>query len=237
MAEPETARDAFIQRLVINKGTLGQRYAEWGRQSTPENAAETLASMAEDETMQVRALAALLPDTIMLTGDPVVFLRQPPASWQRMVAVGFLFDTVLTVALATLADSADARLAEVALRVLRLEPRHAAYAEHWVRAIGGEGGPSAQGLEDALRTIWDDALCWLGPADDAATEALYARGIVDAMPEVWRARVLGQIGPVSAAAGLRLPLSRAEKGNSWTLTRPLPWERWNGQRWVLEATA
>lgn len=243
MVELDSAKAALVWRLALNKAALSQRLAEFGMRAAYVNAAEAVELMAHEEAEHATDLEHVAASSLRPIGIwalPTPSLRVPLGDWYDFVALSWLFDGALRVVVTSLRESTDHDLARIATRIMHIEPYHATYSATWVKRIGSEGGPPLQALTAASMRIWDETLCWLGPQDDSAAAALYAAGVVDAMPDVWRARVLSQVGPVAEEAHLRLPLHRAGQGNAWVLTRPLPWERWDDERWELrpeEATA
>ncbi len=242
MADPTGALRALLVRLADNEYALGQRYAEWSGSAPQMDSTLSVDMMAQQEWHHSRALADLLamdrdaPTAIFERADAatIPFLRLPLGTWLDLVAVNFLFDGALSVVAAAAIASADAGFAAVARGILRDEQYHAAFAIAWVKRLASEGGPTRDGIEGALRRIWDETLCWFGPQDDPNAHLLYDQHILDAMPDVLRARLLGHVGPVAQAARLHLPLRPAERGNTWLLTLPLPWARWNPAKWQLD---
>ncbi len=241
MAEREGALRDLLLRLVENEYALGVRYAEWRARAPQQDATHMVDLMAQQEWAHARALAALLPPadapfSLFERAEPIgiSFLRAPLRDWVDLVAVNFLFDGALSVICAAAVDSADAPFAAVMQAILRDETHHAAFAISWVKRLAGEGGPTRDGIEAAIRRIWDETLCWFGPQDDPGACTLYDHHLLDAMPDVLRARLLSHVGPVARATRLRLPLRPAPHGNAWVLTTPLPWARWNAAAWQLD---
>lgn len=233
MAEQdEAALPHLIARLAVQKDALGTCYAEWG--ATTIESAEIATSMAEREHAHAARLRALLPVHMTLPHfTPLPCVAQPFATWLDYIAANFLLDGTMTVAFAAMLSSSEAALATLARDVLADERAHIAHADSRVKQLGGEGGPLARGVERAIRLIWNDTLCWLGPQDDLMAEALYEKAIMNAMPDVLRARVMGYVGPIVRAARLSLPVEPAPHGNAWQLTASLPWGRWDVKRWRL----
>ena len=86
--------------------------------------------------------------------------------------------------------------------------------------------------EAALRRILPETLCWFGPTGAASEQdALAAGGVLDATPDALRSRFLATLGPAIIAATLDLPIHL--QGDSWALTEPLPWDRWNTETYRL----
>jgi 1,2-phenylacetyl-CoA epoxidase catalytic subunit len=241
MAERDGALRALLLRLADNEYTLGLRYAEWRARAPQQDATLMVELMAQQEWTHARALAALLAsDDAQFTlferpeSGCIAFLRAPLRDWVDLVAVNFLFDGALSVVCTAAVDSADATFASVMRSILRDETQHTAFAISWVKRLAGEGGPTRDGIEAAIRRIWDATMCWFGPQDDPTAHALYDRHLLDAMPDVLRARLLSHIGPVARATRVRLPLRPAPHGNAWVLATPLPWSRWNAAAWQLD---
>lgn len=239
MAEQDEAWHTLVTRLADNEYALGLRYAEWAATAPASDSALTVEMMARQEWQHARLLAQL----IALPGShyeanaaiqPIPFLRDRLQHWADFVAVNFLFDGALSVMCAAAVESSRVAFAEVARTILRDEQAHAAYAIAWVKRLGGEGGPLAQGVESAIMRIWHETLCWFGPQNDPNADALYTQDVLNAMPDVLRARLLRHVGPPAQAAGLHLPLRPAPQGNAWQMTTPLPWERWNATTWQLD---
>ena len=246
MAEPDDAWYALVARLAQNEYALGQRYAEWAASAPPSDSTLTVAMMARQEWDHAHALAHLiaLPSAYYMAADgneqrphaqPIPFLRKRLQNWADFVAVSFLFDGALSVIFASALESSHATFTQVAQTILHDEQAHAAYAIAWVKRLGREGGPLAQGIEAAIIRIWNETFCWFGPQEDPAAETLYQQDVLDAMPDVLRARLLSHIGPPAQAAQLHLPLRQAPQGNAWQFNTPLPWDRWDATTWQLES--
>ena len=245
MAEPDEAWYALVARLAQNEYALGQRYAEWAASAPPSDSTLTVAMMARQEWDHARALANLIAlpsayytaeddDDLHTHGRSIPFLRKRLQNWADFVAVNFLFDGALSVIFASALESSRSDFITVAQTILQDEQAHAAYAIAWVKRLGREGGPLAQGIETAIIRIWNETFCWFGPQDAPSAEALAQQDVLDARPDVLRARLLRHIGPPAQAAQLHLPLRPAPQGNAWQLTTPLPWDRWNATTWQLD---
>ena len=246
MAAPDDAWYALVARLAQNEYALGQRYAEWAAAAPPSDSTLTVAMMARQEWDHAHALAQLiaLPRAYYAAEDgaephlrtrPIPFLRKRLQNWADFVAVNFLFDGALSVIFASALESSRVGFTAVAQTILHDEQAHAAYAIGWVKRLGREGGPLAQGIETAIIRIWPETFCWFGPQTDPYAVALAHQDVLDAMPDVLRARLLSHLGPPAQAAKLHLPLRQAPQGNAWHLTTPLPWDRWNATTWQLDS--
>jgi 1,2-phenylacetyl-CoA epoxidase catalytic subunit len=241
MSTEDSAPRDLLLRLGCNTWALGVRYAAWGQRAPAPESAVTPALLARHELAHARAWQAVLArrgTTLMLddrtSRHAVPFLRRPFATWPDLLAANLLFDTTIGILLLAAWDSTDRALQHQARRMIPQASLHLNHALAWVHRLGGEGGPAARALETAILAIWDDALCWLGAPDDAGMLQLAAHGVLDATPEILRARVMRQIIPAAQSAGLALPAHPAPSGKAWRLARPLPWERWNPRRWELK---
>jgi phenylacetate-CoA oxygenase PaaI subunit len=230
----------LLARLADNKYFLGKRYAEWCSSAPTLDSSVAAAAMAQDELGHARAIYPLLRDLRPDAGHEVepetrtVFLNLPAldhsfANWQEFIAANFLLDAAMTVIFEAAQSSAYEPLAGRSRKVQQEERLHTAHAHGWVRRLARTGGGVRAALEEALRTIWAQSLCWLGPA--GADEPLAAADVLDAAPDTFRARLLAAIGPTILENGLSLPLRRTAKG--WELTDPLPWDRWDAATYRL----
>jgi 1,2-phenylacetyl-CoA epoxidase catalytic subunit len=243
MEEQDAAVRALIVRLAENKSALGRRYAEWGASAALPASAVAITDMALDEHNHATVLYTLIDGGVQrdaasiaayVAPAPTPFLRSAWRSWLDLIAANFLFDSAMSIILTAAIESRDESLASVARAILQEEQPHAAYGDGWVRRLGSEGGPMAQGIAVSLRRIWNEVFCWLGPQHDPAAEALYSGKILDAMPNVLRARLLSQVGPAITTARLDLPVRSPQRGNVWEFTEPLPWEHWDTLHWRLD---
>jgi phenylacetate-CoA oxygenase PaaI subunit len=234
----DTLRDGavvdLIARLADNKYALGRRYAEWCSSAPTLESSVAAAAMAQDELGHARALYPLLRQLCPDAGseiDPetrtdfltLPALDAPFTSWQQFVAANFLFDQAMTVLFEAAQTSSYEPLTGRSRKVLQEERLHTTHAVGWVRRLAREGDAVRAALEDSLRADWTQTLCWLGPA--GTDDALATAGVLDAKPDILRARLLAAVGPTIEAAQLRLPLQQAKQG--WELTEPLPWALWD----------
>jgi phenylacetate-CoA oxygenase PaaI subunit len=233
----------LVARLADNKYFLGRRYAEWCSGAPTLESGVAAAAMAQDELGHARAIYPLLRDLASVGADlteidpdtrtryvNVAALDAPFDDWPAFVAANFLLDTAFSTVFDAARTSTFEPLAARSRKVLQEERIHALHGEAWVRRLAHEAPAVAAALEAALRRVWDEALCWLGPA--GTTGALAERGVLDAAPDALRARFLAAVGPTIAAAGLKLPVR--QRGEQWELAAPLPWERWSPATYRLE---
>jgi 1,2-phenylacetyl-CoA epoxidase catalytic subunit len=245
MTEPDEAWHTLVARLADHEYLLGVRYGEWADAVPINDALLSVTTMAQQEWSHAQMLATLLAqperfaDTAHKRREQVAqrsipFLRERLQNWVDVVAVNFLFDGALSVIFASAMESSLPAFAAVARSILRDEQMHATFAATWVKRLAGEGGPLAHTLEAAILRIWDETFCWFGPQSAAEADTLYTADVLNAMPDVLRARLLSHVGATSQAVGLHLPLRPAPQGNAWQFTAPLPWERWNATTWQLD---
>ncbi len=232
---------SLIVRLADNHYALGKRYAEWCASAPLVGSTADVATMAHHALGHARALYGLLYNESDENTEPeareafapVTLLARPFRTLLEVLAANFLFDRALLVVVAAALESSWTPFATLAHTMIADKRPHAIWTDGWVRQLGSEGGPTARGLESAILHDWDETFCWLGPQDDPQADALYAAAILNAMPDVLRARLLASIGPTAVASGLRLPLQPAPRGNAWELILPLPWDRWDARHWRL----
>jgi phenylacetate-CoA oxygenase PaaI subunit len=236
---------ALIARLADNKYYLGRRYAEWCSAAPELESGVAAAAMAQDELGHARAIYPLLRDLAAPDIDPaqvdpdtrtcfvnLAALDEPFAGWPDFVAANFLVDTALSTVFAAGRTSSFEPLAARSRKVLQEERVHAEHGEAWVRRLA-RGVPAVRtAAEIALLRIWDETLCWFGRPDERG--ALAEEGVLDATPDELRARFLAVVGPTIVASGLGLPVRRADDGQSWELTGPLPWREWDPATYRLD---
>jgi phenylacetate-CoA oxygenase PaaI subunit len=254
---PSAALFALIARLADNKYLLGRRYAEWCSSAPTLEASVAAAAMAQDELGHARALYPLLrtlaPEAGVAIGPEIEpetrtqftalrALEQPFTAWPDFVAANLLIDAALTQIFVAAQTSRYEPLAGRSRKVLQEERTHALFAAGWARRLTQERGAIHVATEAALRRVWDETLCWFGPAAQAGQDdPLASAGVLDATPDGLRARFLAAVGPTLDAAGLALPLRRVASskgqadGDAWALTAPLPWDRWDAATYQLRA--
>lgn len=233
----------LVARLADNKYFLGRRYAEWCSGAPALESGVAAAAMAQDELGHARAIYPLLrdlaPDGVDLAEvDPdtrahfvnMAALDESFGGWPDFVAANFLLDTALSTVFDAAQTSTFEPLAARSRKVLQEERVHALHGEAWVRRLARDVPAVSQALEAALCRVWDEVLCWFGPVGESGL--LAERGVLDAAPDALRARFLGSVGPIVAAAGLKLPVRRS--GEGWELAAQLHWERWNPATYRLE---
>lgn len=235
----------LIARLADNKYFLGRRYAEWCSGAPALESGVAAAAMAQDELGHARAIYPLLRELApagvdVAQVDPdsrthfanMAALDQSFAGWPDFVAANFLLDTALSIVFEAARESSFEPLAARSRKVLQEERVHALHGEAWVRRLA-HGVPAVrEAIEASLLRIWDEVLCWFGPAN--TTGPLAEGGVLDATPDALRGRFLGVIGPTIVATGLGLPVRRGSDEQTWELTEPLAWEAWNAATYRLE---
>jgi phenylacetate-CoA oxygenase PaaI subunit len=232
----EPAVFELVARLADNKYFLGRRYAEWCSGAPTLESGVAAAAMAQDELGHARAIYPLLrdlaPDGVELAEvDPdtrahfvnMTALDHPFGGWPDFVAANFLLDTALSTVFEAAQNSTFEPLAARSRKVLQEERVHPLHGEAWVRRLARDVPAVSQALEAALCRVWDEVLCWFGPASEIGV--LAERGVLDAAPDALRTRFLGVVGPIIVAAGLKLPVRRS--GDHWEPDAQLSWARWD----------
>jgi phenylacetate-CoA oxygenase PaaI subunit len=237
-AEATAATARLIARIADNKYALGRHYAEWCSAAPTLESAVAAAAMAQDELGHARALYPLLRTLTPAAGaenEPetrtrfmhMAVLDQPLPGWEDVITANFLVDGALTTVFEAAVDSAYEPLAGRSRKVLQEERMHAQHAAAWVRRLAREGGGIRAALEASLRRAWPEVLCWFGPEGDGG-DTLAANHVLATTPDELRARFLASIGPLIEAERLNLPLRRAGD-DTWELTEPLPWDRFDAE--------
>ncbi|MEO7002516.1 MAG: Phenylacetic acid catabolic protein [Ktedonobacterales bacterium] len=237
----------LIARLADNKYWLGRRYAEWCSSAPTLESSVAAAAMAQDELGHARALYPLLRQLAPKAGIAVGPEIEPETrtkftalaalaadftDWPDFVAANVLIDGALTQVFQAAQSSSFEPLAARSRKVLQEERTHTLHGQGWLRRLGREAGPVRATTEAALRHILPETLCWFGPTGAASEQdALAAASVLDATPDALRSRFLATIGPVFTAAGLDLPIR--QRGDSWQLAEPLPWDRWDAEAYRL----
>lgn len=241
---PETTQALYdlLARLADTKNALGRDYAEWCSGAPTLESAVAAAAMAQDELGHARALYPLLrtlapdagPETDPETRTAFVnhaFVTQPFATWEDFITANFLVDIAMTTIFAAAAQSSYEPLAGRSRKALQEEQLHTIHGEAWVRRLAKASAASKDALTVALRSAWEETLCWFGPPDlqDPLSEA----SVLDATPDQLRARFLAVVGPTIVAAGLDLPVHASSNGSGYELAAALPWARWDGATYRL----
>lgn len=231
---------AVLSSLADNKLAIGRRYAYWCNGAPALEAAVAAAAMTQDELGHARTLYPLLEDFTQAQADPaqvepmtrtlhyhLAFLDQDFQGWSDFVATNFLLDTALTTFFEAAQDSTYEPLRSRARKVMQEERVHAMNAEGWVRRLAKAGGAVRATLLRSLTRLWDETLCWFGPADDPVMLRLNSEGIIDATPDDLRARFLHKVAPILQSVEIEMPTTFDPKRKRWQPAQELPWSRWD----------
>ena len=231
---------AVLSSLADNKQALGRRYAYWCNGAPALEAAVAAAAMTQDEIGHARTLYPLLADFAQAEADPsqvdpmtrtlhshLASLDHEFQGWSDFVATNFLFDTAMTTFFAAAQNSSYEPLRQRARKIVQEERLHALFADGWVRRLAKAGGAVRATLVASLFRLWDETLCWFGPADDAPMHSLYREGIIDATPDDLRRRYLQKIMPTLSSLDIDVPVSFDSDTKCWELRQSLPWDTWD----------
>jgi phenylacetate-CoA oxygenase PaaI subunit len=226
-----------LASLADNKQALGWRYAYWSNGAPTLEAAVAAAAMTQDELGHARTLYPLLEQFAQGQADPqqiepmtrtvrsyMAALDGEFAGWCDFVATNFLLDTALTTFFRAAQDASYEPLGARARKIVQEERLHFMHAEGWVRRLAQAPGAVRHTLITSLARLWDETLCWFGPADDPAMQRLLAEGVIDAAPDALRQGYLDAVLPVLQSVAIALPEAQS-----------LPWERWHANTRRLEA--
>src|SRR5579859_6699199 len=231
---------AILSSLADNKQAVGRRYAFWCNGAPALEAAVAAAAMTQDELGHARTLYPLLEDFTQGEADPrqvepttrtlrysVAALDSDFAGWSDFVATNFLLDTALTTFFEAAQNSTYEPLRQRARKIVHEERIHQMHGEAWVRRLANAGGAVRAALVASLQRLWNETLCWFGPADDAAMQQLYQEGFIDAAPAELRSRYLQKIMPTLSSLDIEVPVSFSAAAKRWELHQSLPWAMWN----------
>lgn len=231
---------AVLSSLADNKLAIGRRYAYWCNGAPALEAAVAAAAMTQDELGHARTLYPLLADFTQAQADPtqiepmtrtlhyaLAFLDQDFQGWSDFVATNFLLDGALTTFFEAAHDSTYEPLRARSRKVVQEERIHSMHAEGWVRRLANAGGAVRQTLLNSLTRLWDETLCWFGPADDAAMLQLHSEGVIDATPDALRARFLSKVMPILQGVDITLPATFDAAHKRWQPAHALPWATWD----------
>src|SRR5579883_3312381 len=186
---------AALSSLADNKQAIGRRYAFWCNGAPALEAAVAAAAMTQDELGHARTLYPLLEDFAQGQADPVqiepetrtlhyhvAFLDQDFQGWTDFVVTNFLLDTAITTFFEAAQNSSYEPLRQRARKIVQEERTHEAHGEGWVRRLAKAGGAVRAALEHSLQRLWNETLCWYGPADDQECSNCIKRGLLMPRP-------------------------------------------------------
>jgi len=230
---------AVLSSLADNKQAVGRRYAYWCNGAPALEAAVAAAAMTQDELGHARTLYPLLEDFAQAEEAPeqiepmtrtlhfhLATLDEDFAGWCDFVATNFLVDTALTTFFEAARDSSYDPLRQRARKIVQEEQMHFIHGEGWVRRLARAGGAVRKTLIASLQRLWDETLCWFGPADDPIMLQLQRADIIDATPDELRSRYLQKVMPILNALDIAFPVVFNVENKRWEVSQALPWERW-----------
>jgi ring-1,2-phenylacetyl-CoA epoxidase subunit PaaC len=231
---------AVLSSLADNKQAIGRRYAFWSNGAPALEAAVAAAAMTQDELGHARTLYPLLDQFTQAEADPIqvepetrtlhyhlAFLDQDFQGWSDFVATNFLIDNALTTFFEAAQNSTFEPLRQRSRKIVQEERVHAMHAEGWVRRLGKTGGAVRAAMVRSLERLWNETLCWFGPADDPVMQQLAREGIIDATPDELRRRYLNKIMPTLSSLDIDVPVTFNPESKSWEPNEPLPWASWD----------
>lgn len=222
---PAPALRRRVLALADTKRMLGIRYSDWllGAPSIEDGIA--CSGMAQDEWGHARLLYSLFKEW---DEDPTPIeqdreaegwanapaLDEPLPEWTDVIAVMYVVDGALSVALRAFGDAGFEAAAGRTSKMLDEERYHADLASAWLRrlAAGTEEGRAA--LRASVERVLPSTLAWLGPEDELH-EALVEVGL-DASAQALRSGLHEVIRPGLEALDLALPEPEAE---GWDVAR------------------
>jgi ring-1,2-phenylacetyl-CoA epoxidase subunit PaaC len=216
-------RVRYLLRLADASLILGQRLGEWIGHAPAIEEDLGLANIALDLIGQSRLLFAYAGE---LDGrgrgeDDLAFLRleadylnpvlveQPNGDFGHTILRQFLVDAWQLALYERLADSGDARLAEIAAKAVKEKRYHLRFSAGWLVRLGDGTDDSHARVQAALDDLWTYTRELCDPDD--LDRRLQAAGIAPDLDEV-RATWIATVDETLAAATLRRP---ADSFNKW----------------------
>jgi ring-1,2-phenylacetyl-CoA epoxidase subunit PaaC len=226
----------LITILGDNKFRLGVRYAEFCNAAPTLEAGIAASAMAQDELGHTRNLFPLLREFSWAKNEEedgiargnyrnLACLDQPFAKWADFVAANFLLDQAITTILESAQESEFSALKQRARKMIVEERFHTVYGTGWFKSLANATPQMRAELEDQARAVWDEVLCFFGPAGNAGLKILKDERLLDADSEELRTRFLQRIAPTLTETNMNL------NGHA------LPWSRWDLQTWRLKPQA
>jgi ring-1,2-phenylacetyl-CoA epoxidase subunit PaaC len=226
----------LVVALADNKHALGLRYGEWCSSGPTIEAGVAATAMAQDELGHARVLYGLLEE---LPGAPrrsehewsaadartIALLADPFPGWPHLIVATVMVDQTLTHVLETALESRYLPLRQRARKLIEEEQFHAIHGRGWLLQLAREGPQVRAELQEIVRQVWADTLCWFGPDAGGALVPLVRIGVLREAGEAVRQRFLTAVAPLYREAGLAVPLT-ASHGRV-LLAEPLPWSSWD----------
>ncbi len=228
----------LLLQLADNKYMLGKRYAEWTNSAPLLEAAVAAAAMTQDELGHARSIYPLFrtfpaaPPVLKKEEDRtdlvnIAFLDQSFGGWIDFIAANFLFDQALSVVFEAARVSVFEPLKQRAAKILQEERFHAMYGATWVRSLAKKDSPARDHLEDTLRRIWPEVICWLGQPGEKYQQYAIDEGLLCDDVHTLRQKFLRRVGPILQEVGFNLPFAYEAATDRWELTGNLPWDQWD----------
>jgi phenylacetate-CoA oxygenase PaaI subunit len=219
------AMTSLIASLADNKAALGTRYGEWAVSAPTLESAVAAAAMAQDELGHARSTYPVLKTLGLETDEDaggdrrLAILDDELPDWTSFVAANILIDGVLTTFVAACVDSSLEPMAQRARKILQEEGAHKTHAEAWARRLCRAGGPQRDALMTRLRESWEHAARWPGPADDPATAAAIANGMLKTDAAAQREQVRRWLTDLLSSENVAIDLPEPTDWSDWDPVR------------------
>ena len=190
----DDAGRAALARLIItladSKRLMGIRYSDWLLGAPSIETGISTSSMTQDEWGHARLLYAMLkhldmdPKTVEYdrSGDEyasVAPLDEEFPDWAAVVAAMVVVDGGISSLLQSFADGNFDQARSRVPKMLAEEEFHASLSRAWYRRLAASGGEALERLTAATEAMVPPMMAWVG-ADDAASQALAAAGVIEA---------------------------------------------------------
>jgi ring-1,2-phenylacetyl-CoA epoxidase subunit PaaC len=222
-AAAQACMASLVGSLADNKAALGRRYAEWAVSAPTLESAVAAAAMAQDELGHARATYPVLKalgadghdDSLAGSGNRLALLDEELPDWTAFIAANLLVDGVLTTFVAACVESSVTQMAQRARKILQEEGSHRIHGEAWAKRLCRSGEPERDALLARLRSTWEEAGRWAGPADDPGFRAAMAAGMIGTDPAHQREQVRAWLVALLAAEGATIELDEPADWSAW----------------------
>lgn len=229
--------------VADNKYFLGRWLSQWAVGAPGLENAVAAAGIAQGHLGQARTLYPLVaellpggfasPDQGRSRRYNMAALDEPFTTWGQTVATMYLVDPALDVVLRAV-DPPGEELGRRLVRVLEESRFNAEFARNRLTELTRRWEHGRSHLDDVLRRVLPEALCWFGPPGEHGVAVLRRAGVLRADGDQMRATYLDAVGPALVDDDYDVGVSGAP--GAWT-HEELPWPRWNPLQRRLETAA
>jgi ring-1,2-phenylacetyl-CoA epoxidase subunit PaaC len=210
------ALSGLLLTMADDEFVLGFWDSEWTGIAPMLEEDVAFSSLAQDEIGHARLLYEMIAQLRGTNADALAFgrtadeyrhcrlLDHPRTDWAFSVVRRWLYDTADAVRLYALRRSSFVPLAQVVEKIRREETYHLMHMDVWMRRLAAGGEPRER-LEEALASLWPDALSMFASVPDEGR--LVEAGILASPMSELAGRQYEQLLAVLTDLGLGVPAS------------------------------